>query len=84
MLLGWTSREEITGPHTELVTTNGLFRPFAMVEGRAVATWRLVKGKVAIEPLGRIAKKDRAALDADAADVERFMAALTGRIPPRK
>jgi Winged helix DNA-binding domain len=73
VLLGWTSREEITGPHTELVTTNGLFRPFAMVNGRAVATWRLVKGKVAIEPLQRISKADRAALDADAADVERFM-----------
>ena len=76
VLLGWTSREEITGPHTELVTTNGLFRPFAMVNGRAVATWRLVKGMVSIEPLGRIAKKDRAVLDADAADVERFMAAV--------
>ena len=44
-----------------------------MVEGRAVATWRLAKGKVAIEPLGRISKAARAALDADAADVERFM-----------
>jgi hypothetical protein len=76
VLLGWTSREEITGPHTQLVTTNGLFRPFAMVDGRAVATWRLVKGKVGIEPLGKIAKRDRAALDADAADVERFMAAV--------
>ena len=52
VLLGWTSREDILGPHTELVTVNGLFRPFAMVEGRAVATWRLAKGKVAIEPLG--------------------------------
>ena len=75
MLLGWTSREEVIGPHTQLVTINGLFRPFAMVKGRAVATWRLVKGRVEIEPLGRIAKKDRAVLDVDAADVERFMAA---------
>ena len=75
VLLGWTSREDITGPHTELITTNGLFRPFAMVDGRAVATWRLVKGRVEVEPLGRIAKQDRAVLDADAADVERFMAA---------
>jgi hypothetical protein len=73
VLLGWTSREEITGQHTSLVTVNGLFRPFAMVNGKAVATWRLVKGKVAIEPLERISKKDRAALEADAADVERFM-----------
>jgi hypothetical protein len=74
LLLGWTSREAILGPHAQLVTTNGLFRPFALVDGRAVATWRLVKGKVMIEPLGRIAKGASAALDADAADVERFMA----------
>jgi hypothetical protein len=75
VLLGWTSREDITGSHTELITTNGLFRPFAMVKGRAVGTWRLAKGKVEIEPLERIANKDRAVLDADATDVERFMAA---------
>lgn len=73
VLLGWTSREDILGDHTHLVTSNGLFRPFAMVGGKAVATWRLTKGKVAIEPLGRIAKAARVALDADAADVERFM-----------
>lgn len=74
LLLGWTSREAVLGPHTQLVTINGIFKPFAMVKGRAVATWRLSRGKVAIEPLGRIAKQANAALAADAADVERFMA----------
>ena len=76
VLLGWTSREQIIGPHTHLVTNNGLFRPFAMVKGRAVANWRLVRGKVAIEPLEPVAKKAAAALDADAKDVERFMASV--------
>ncbi|HEY2333564.1 MAG TPA: winged helix DNA-binding domain-containing protein [Solirubrobacterales bacterium] len=74
VLLGWVSREAILGPHTQLVTTNGIFRPFAMVDGRAVATWKLSRGRVTIEPLGPIAKKAMAALEADAADVERFMA----------
>ena len=32
---------QILGPHTQLVTINGIFRPFALVDGRAVATWRL-------------------------------------------
>lgn len=73
VLLGWTSREQIIGPHNQLVTNNGLFRPFAMVKGRAVATWRLNGGKVSVEPLGRITKKATAALEVDAADVERFM-----------
>jgi hypothetical protein len=74
LLLGWTSRESVLGPHTQLVTINGIFKPFAMVKGRAVATWRLSRGKVTIEALGRIGKQANAALAADAADVERFMA----------
>ena len=74
VLLGWTSREPILGPHTHLVTINGIFRPFAMVKGRAVASWKLNRGKVTIEPLGAVDQAAMAALDADAADVERFMA----------
>ena len=75
LLLGWTSREEIVGPHRMLVTNNGIFRPFALVAGRAVATWRLARGAVAIEHLERVAKQDAAALEADAREVERFMRA---------
>jgi hypothetical protein len=73
VLLGWTSREEIVGPHEIFVAVNGLFRPFALVDGRAVATWKLAGGKVAIEPLGRVTKKAMAALEADAVEVERFL-----------
>jgi hypothetical protein len=58
-----------------LVTNNGLFRPFAMVDGRAVATWRLAAGKVTIEYLAEVKKKDAAALEADAARVLEFFAA---------
>jgi len=75
VLLGWTSREEIVGPHKLLVTDNGLFRPFAMVKGRAVATWRLAGGKVTIEHLGQVGKKDAAALEADAGRVLEFLGA---------
>jgi hypothetical protein len=74
VLLGWCSREPILGPHTHLVTMNGIFRPFAMVKGRAVASWKLNRGRVSIEPLGNIPKWAGAALTVDAADVERFMA----------
>jgi len=74
VLLGWTSREEIIGPHEFLVTNNGLFRPFAMVDGRAVATWRLAGGKVTIEHLGKVSKRDAATLEADAARVLEFFA----------
>ena len=72
LLLGWTSREEVVGPHKLLVTINGIFRPFALVDGRAVATWRYAKGKVAIEPLEEVSAKATAALDADAREVQCF------------
>jgi hypothetical protein len=75
LLLGWTSREEVVGPHKMLVTTNGIFRPFALVDGRAVATWRLAGGKVTIEHLGKVRKQDAAALDAEAQRVLEFLGA---------
>ena len=74
LLLGWSSRERILGPHTHLVTLNGIFRPFSLVKGRAAGTWKFARGKVTLESLGRISKAASAALAADAADVERFMA----------
>jgi hypothetical protein len=73
VLLGWTSREDIVGPHRHLVTDNGMFRPFAMVKGRAVATWSMPKGEVVLEPLARISKADRLGLERDAEDVVRFL-----------
>jgi hypothetical protein len=73
LLLGWTSREEVVGPHKLLVTINGIFRPFALVDGRAVAIWRYAGGKVTIEPLGKVTKKAAAALEADAGEVTRFL-----------
>lgn len=73
LLLGWTSREEVVGPHKLLVTINGIFRPFALVGARAVATWGYAGGKVTIKHLGKVTKKAAAALEADAVDVVRFL-----------
>jgi Winged helix DNA-binding domain len=73
VLLGWASREEITGPHAERIAVGGVFRSFALVRGRAAATWAIDAGEVAIEPLGRIARADAAALRVDATDVLRFL-----------
>lgn len=78
LLLGWTSRDDVVGEHRGLVTSNGLFRPFALVEGRAVATWAFVRGRVRLDELEPLAPDTREALDADAADVERFLGAAVG------
>lgn len=74
VLLGWTSREPILGPHTALVTRNGLFHPFAMAGGKAVAKWGMAGGKLTMEPLQRLSAKTSATLEVDAADVARFLA----------
>jgi Winged helix DNA-binding domain len=73
LLLGWSSREALLGAHKGIVTVNGLFRPFALVKGRAVAIWRLSSGKVQIEPLSPIAASDATKLQVEADDVLRFM-----------
>jgi DNA glycosylase AlkZ-like len=73
VLLGWTSREEILSPHTSLVTRNGMFHPFAMADGRAVAKWGFPGGEVKLQPLQRLPAKTATALEADAADVVRFL-----------
>jgi Winged helix DNA-binding domain len=75
LLLGWVSREPVLGRHLRRVTVEGLFRPFAIAGGRAVATWRLQGGEVALEPFGRLPRDVRLALDADAQDVLRFLTA---------
>lgn len=73
LLLGWTSREEVVGPHLKLVTTNGIFRPFALVDGRAVATWRFAGGKTTIEYLEAVPKRVATALEKEARAVEDFL-----------
>lgn len=72
-LLGWTSREDIVGDAPNLVTVGGMFYPFAMVRGRAVARWRRTGGALELDSFRRIAKADRAALGRDAEDIERFL-----------
>jgi hypothetical protein len=73
LLLGWTSRGEVVGPHKALVTINGIFRPFALVKGRAVATWKIERGRVRIEHLGAVTKKAARELEADAEDVADYL-----------
>jgi hypothetical protein len=75
LLLGWCSRDVVVQGHKGIVTTNGIFRPFALVDGRAAATWSLRAGRVAIEPFAPLAAAAAAALEADARDVERFLQA---------
>jgi hypothetical protein len=77
VLHGWASRDFVLAGHHSVVTTNGLFRPFALVRGRAVATWGLASGRVTVRPLEPIAGED---LDELRADADRVLAYLG--LPP--
>jgi hypothetical protein len=73
LLLGWVSRDPVVGPHKQIVTVNGLFRPFALADGQAVATWTFTGGRVKLNPFGVLDAETRAELQTDAADVTRFL-----------
>src|SRR3954470_13782610 len=75
LLLGWVSRAHVLAADTtqRLVTDNGLFRPFALVAGRAVATWSLVRNQVTLTPFTAVSATDEASLDADAAAIADFL-----------
>jgi hypothetical protein len=74
LLLGWASRELFLAPGGPVITSNGLFRPFVLVQGRGAALWTVTGGKVVTDPLGPLTAPEQAALAAEAADVERFLA----------
>jgi uncharacterized protein YcaQ len=73
LLLGWRSRAQFIDEDGPIVTINGLFRPFALVRARAVATWSLAAGAVTLKPFSALARADERALLNDAEDVLRFL-----------
>lgn len=78
VLLGWTSRDGILGGDQTLVTTNGIFKPFAMVDGRAVGSWGYPAGKVTITPFQPLPARVTQALAVEAADIETYLAPTRG------
>jgi hypothetical protein len=74
VLHGWVSREPLLARKEPIVTLNGVFRPFALVRGRAVAVWSLSAGEVELRPFARLTRADTAALQADALAVVAYLA----------
>jgi hypothetical protein len=74
VLLGWESREQVLAGHQGVVTVNGLFRPFALVAGRAAGTWSYSAGQVTVDRFAPLSADIEAALAAEARDVARFLA----------
>jgi hypothetical protein len=73
LLLGWCSREDLLGEHAPKITVGGMFRPFALIAGRAKAVWGMPRGEVAIESLESLSASERRALELDGREVARFL-----------
>jgi hypothetical protein len=79
LLHGWKSRDPFVGAHKSVVTTNGIFRPVALVGGRAVGIWGLRAGSITIQPFEPISDEDAGHLVEDAADVRRYLGVAPGK-----
>jgi len=73
LLHGWLSREPVVGRYQSLVTTNGIFRPVMLVDGRAVGTWTMPQRRVVLNPFEALSAEQTAALEIDAQAVEAFL-----------
>ena len=74
ILHGWADRGFVTAGHGPVVTSNGLFRATALVNGRVAGTWRLRGGTVTLTPLEPLSRTVLGDLDREARDVLRFLA----------
>ncbi len=72
VLMGWASRDWVLDSVQGTVIVGGVFRPIALVEGRAVATWSVATGE--LRPFVALPDRVAAALEAELADVRRFLA----------
>jgi len=75
VLHGWVDRAPVLDGNQAIVTMNGIFKPFALVNGRAAGLWTMPRGQVVLEPFGPLPARVLAALDREARDVERFLEA---------
>lgn len=77
-LVGYRDRELIIdAAHYPRVYQGGMIRPTALLDGRVIGTWRLVRkakaATVEFTPFGDVTKKARTAIEAEVDDVGRFI-----------
>lgn len=72
VLLGWADRSDVCPQTDGIVTTNGIFHPVILENGRAVGTWSVTTGH--LRPFRPLSRSTVAALEDDLDDVRRFLA----------
>jgi hypothetical protein len=74
VLLGWTSREVLLGDAEARVVSGGIFRAFALVHGRAVATWRITGERVVLDYFRSVGREERSLLENEGQALIGFLA----------
>jgi hypothetical protein len=74
LLLGWREREFVLGDARSVVTVNGIFRPVVLVDGRAVGTWTMPRGRVELALWEELDREATVALADEARAVTEFLA----------
>jgi hypothetical protein len=76
LVLAHADRTRILGdvPVKRIVTQNALVHATILVDGFVAGTWQLEKGRVVLEPFGRLPREAKAALTDEAARIEAFVA----------
>jgi hypothetical protein len=76
LLLGHRDRALVVGADVpkKVVANAGVLRPTILVDGQVRGTWRLERGKPALEPFAPLAPDVEAAAQSESADVVRFRA----------
>jgi hypothetical protein len=74
LLLGWRSRAFVLGDPAEVVTTNGIIKPIALIDGRVAGTWTMRRGRVELRLWRPETAATTRALHREASAVEAYLA----------
>ncbi len=83
LLLGWRSRAFVVDDTPEVVTTNGIIRAIALVDGLAAGTWKMSAGRVELNLWSEPDQPTASALEREATEIEAYVGAPTARSPQR-
>jgi hypothetical protein len=74
-LLGYADRDDVVPPEhaARVFPGGGWVHPVLLVDGLAAGSWKLAAGRVEVEPFASLTQDVQAALEPEAADVERFL-----------
>jgi hypothetical protein len=76
LVLSHADRSRILGeiPPSRIVTQNGIVHATILVDGFVAGTWQLEKGRVRLEPFGKLTPAVRSALKDETGRLEAFVA----------